>query len=150
MVRKRAAQKVAAASAAICALIVVAVVGANAPTGRYEVNAETIYDTKTKLTWQRLSSADMMTQSNAIAHCLNLSLDGAPWRLPTVKELSSLIDVSSSAPAIDSAFNSASSTELWSASPVAGPPNSGWSVDFEFGSVYPSNATDLNHARCVR
>ena len=136
--------------AVLCALAVVTAVSASAPIGRYQVGVDTIFDTKTQLTWQRLQSPDLMTQANANAYCLGLNLDGSGWRLPTVKELSSLVDVSVTSPAIDRVFTGTTLHFFWSASPVAGPPNSGWKVSFGTGVVIRDDATVLSAVRCVR
>jgi hypothetical protein len=137
----------------ICAVFAVARVRADAPIGRYEVDIDTIYDTKTKLTWQRVHAPGTMTQTNGIAYCLGLNINGLGWRLPTVKELSSLVDLSIAAPnsSIDPAFTGTPYFLFWSASPVAGPPDQAWVVDFRGGYVgidFP--AVGSYHVRCVR
>ena len=136
----------------ISALIVVVAVRADAPAGRYQIDVDTVYDTKTKLTWQRVHAPGMMTQSNAIAYCLGLNLNGLGWRLPTVKELSSLADLSIAFPAaaIDPAFTGTPSDYFWSASPVAGPPDQAWMVNFGGGSVNIEFPINSYHVRCVR
>lgn len=134
----------------ISALVVAATaVRANAPAGRYQVNEDTIYDIKTKLTWQRVHAPGTMTQTNAIAYCQGLNIDGLGWRLPTVKELSTLVDVSLKDPAIDPVFTATPAFYFWSASPVAGPPNQGWTVEFSdgFAGIYSTISVCL--VRCV-
>lgn len=67
---------------------------ADAPVGRYMVTTETVRDTQTNLTWQRASPASQFTFATAQLYCGPLNLGGSlGWRLPTVKELQTLIDV---------------------------------------------------------
>ena len=85
-----------------------AVVAATAP----DDAADTILDTRTKLTWQH---STMRSDSKAAAadYCTKL---GDGWRLPSAKELMSLTDPSRYLPAVDPVF--AGSTEdgfFWSA-----------------------------------
>ena len=135
-----------------CALVVAAVVRADAPAGRYQIDVDTIYDTKTKLIWQRVHAPGTMTQTNAIAYCLGLNLNGLGWRLPTVKELSSLVDLSIASPdsSIDPAFTGTPYFFFWSASPVAGPPDQAWVIDFSGGYVSIDFPVASYHVRCVR
>jgi Protein of unknown function (DUF1566) len=72
---------------------------ANAPAGRYTINAAagTVFDTKTKLTWQRAVASTRYTWPDAKTTCAALVLNGKGWRLPTIGELSSLIDFSQAA-----------------------------------------------------
>jgi len=53
----------------------------------------TIFDTKTKLLWQRVPSDDTYTWEEAYKYCKSLTLGGYnDWRLPTLEELRTLID----------------------------------------------------------
>jgi hypothetical protein len=80
-------------------------VRANAPAGRYTVSNGSVVDTKTKLTWQQVVPAEVFqTLPDAQTYCAGLgaTLGGAGWRVPTVKELLSLVDYSqAAAPMID-------------------------------------------------
>ena len=61
--------------------------GSNAPAGHYAVGtgaaAGTVYDTKSKLTWQQ-AAPSMLDWTDAIAYCQALQLEGTGWRLPTM------------------------------------------------------------------
>jgi hypothetical protein len=83
---------------------------ADAPLGHYTVTADSVRDNKTGLTWQRVVATGVKTLEDARRLCV------APFRLPEIKELSTLVDESSSAlPAIDAtAFPSTPSIALWS------------------------------------
>lgn len=131
----------------------------SAPPGRYTIPGDgTVYDNKTKLTWQQ-ATQPVQTQSVAIASCRSVSLPGSGWRLPTIKELHTLIDFSASAPPyIDqTAFPGTPSTNsaaYWSSSAQAGNPAGsaamGWTVYFS-SPVTMFNPTNVGaYVRCVR
>lgn len=56
------------------------------------------------------------------------------WRMPTIKELEGIADMGRFSPAIDPEFfPNTRSSEVWSGSPLAGPPNYAWAVNFSSG-----------------
>jgi hypothetical protein len=122
--------------------------------GRYTMTGGTVHDTKTKLTWQQPVPTTTYAWADAKTYCastaVSSALGGAGWRLPTYKELLTIVDSSqSSGPMIDrNAFPGTPSSDFWSATPLAGLPSSAWRVDFDYGS------TDTNdvpgYVRCVR
>lgn len=129
---------------------------ASAPAARYTLTADTVFDTRTRLTWQRVivdaSSGGAYTPAEAKAHCQALTLAGpSPWRLPTVKELASLVDIRSMNPAWDTAaFPSISNWFAWASTPYAGDSSLGWTVGTGVGDVLSEDAIDHNVVRCVR
>ena len=119
-------------------------------------------DAKTGLIWHRCSegqtwdlatttctgSAATFTHEGALTQARTQS----GWRLPNVKELSSLVDKSRIIPSIDvTAFPGTQSAWFWSSSPYAGNASSAWYVYFYNGYVndYYSR-TDGYHVRLVR
>jgi len=131
---------------------VAAVVGAAAPVGRYVVSVDVVQDTVTGLVWQRASSAGSVL-SAARDSCRTLSLGGTSgnWRLPTKKELETIVDVRSFEPSIDSlAFPNTPSTQFWTSTAVAGSGGAQWVVDFASGASVDSDVTTLSAVRCVR
>jgi hypothetical protein len=75
---------------------------ATAPAGRYTVMSSTVLDNKTGLLWQRdVDTATQRTQDEAKTYCAGVSLPGSGWRVPSVKELSTLVDDSAQFPAWD-------------------------------------------------
>ena len=79
---------------------------------------------------------------------------GVAWRLPNVKELSSIADRSREVPAIDvAAFPDTPATIFWSSSPYVGNAYFVWSVDFRTGNgdhgAGHSNGFE-GHVRLVR
>jgi hypothetical protein len=154
----------------LCAVAMIAVIlptlaDANAPGGRYVVtnggtSSGTVYDTKTKLTWQQTISSISYTWADAKTYCAGVgsSLGGTGWRLPTLKELQSLVDYSHTTyPMIDStAFPGGLSAffpspfYFWSASPLAGSSSGAWYVLFDYGYTGGAEVSFSYYVRCVR
>jgi hypothetical protein len=139
---------------AAIAVALTAPVQASAPAGRYTIAAGTVYDTKTKLTWQQATPSTTYSWAGAKTYCAGVgaSLGGTGWRLPTIKELLTLVDHSLSLnPTIDSvAFPDTSSTVYWSSTPVLNSPSGAWGVLFYSGLGETYIASNLYSARCVR
>lgn len=135
----------------------------DAPVGRYVIPGDgTVYDTKTKLTWQRTAAAAVQWYPARQA-CADLTtLPGTGWRLPTIKELQTLIDFSRTAsPYIDAvAFPNMPATGngavFWSATPLVGSPSAAgpgehaWNVYFDGGGTFFNEIHAGVPFRCVR
>ncbi len=138
------------------ALVLAAAVDARAtaPAGQYVIANGTVVDTKTKLTWQQTVSDPAYLTRDAQTYCpgLTLYLGGSGWRLPTVKELATLLDRSRAAgPMIDAAAFPATPTGLyWTATPDASSSANGWTVDFSSGRIARTPLTQSLKVRCVR
>jgi hypothetical protein len=125
--------------------------GGDGPLRRYRPAGGTVLDVGTGLTWQQTADATMRTWAEAKAACAALPLAGGGWRLPSMKELQSLIDDNRASPAIDPvAFPDTSSDPFWSGTPVAGFPDSAWRVSFMHGYTYDSKDFNPYLVRCVR
>ena len=73
---------------------------------------------------------------------------GEGWRLPTRKELESLIDITRHDPAIDTdKYPDTKSNAYWTGSPCAWNDAARWVVGFDYGAVYGN--LQYSHA-CVR
>ena len=140
--------------AIIVAAVVTAPAWATAPSGRYTITAGTVYDTKTKLTWQQPGPSATYTWAAAKTYCAGLgsSLGGTGWRLPTIKELQTIVDNSKVMnPRIDpNAFPGTGSTIYWSSTPVMNSPSGAWGVLFYTGTSSTYIVTDSDSVRCVR
>ncbi len=115
--------------------------------------AETYTDPKTGLMWQddRDAYDRELTWHLAVNYCGNLRLDGySDWRLPTVRELYTLIDLAREDPAAVKALRFAASEDYWSASQVVGDRDDAWLVYFEDGVVNHYSKTRERNVRCVR
>jgi hypothetical protein len=130
--------------------------GASADTttgGRYaDANPATIRDPLTGLTWQRaVSDATTLAWKDAVTYCQSLPLAGGGWRLPSMKELQTLVDVGRHDPAIDpTAFPGSPMEQFWTSSPLAGSSTDAWYVSFRLGAVNTIAQSSLGFARCVR
>ncbi len=115
--------------------------------------ADTFTDAKTGLTWQdNIASATVEKNWNdAKEYCRNLNLDGySDWRLPSIKELQSIVDITKYDPAIKSGFKSVTSNGYWSSSPNVSDSSNAWKVYFYFGGTGYYNKSDKGYVRCVR
>jgi hypothetical protein len=137
-------------------------------TPRYTVNpAGTVTDDLTGLVWQQVPALDpcpgdgtndsgdpVCTLPHAQAFCESLDLNGPGWRLPTVTELVSLVDRTSSRtdPAIDAeVFPGTISDYFWTATPANQLTGGEWAIDFTQGDVDALQVDFAAHlVRCVR
>ncbi|MFH0996565.1 MAG: DUF1566 domain-containing protein [Pseudomonadota bacterium] len=113
----------------------------------------TIADTSTGLIWQQASSPDPMTWEQALAYCGRLNISGdADWRLPTIKELRSLVDFSHDHPSIDTNyFPNTFSSFYWSSTTYAYDSYTAWGIDFSFGTDdFKDKYTGYHYVRAVR
>ncbi len=129
---------------------------AAAPAGHYVVSGTgTVFDTKSKLTWQQGGSLGTFAEAKAYCGQLGSTLAGAGWRLPTFKELLTLLDLSQTKSStndlkIDPVFTYTGIGGHWSATPDAADPSRAWNVNFFYGDTYTYGVTNTNAIRCVR
>jgi hypothetical protein len=141
----------------IAAVVLSVLASAAAPADRYVVDssAGTVFDTTTNLTWQR-NTSNFYTFAEAEILCGSLDLDDKPgtWRVPTRKELETIIDFSVSYPSIDTdAFPDldGQAPAFWTSSPLATSQNRRWTVTFDVGFIHAFSVLDnLRRVRCVR
>jgi hypothetical protein len=126
-------------------------------TQHYSFGMNTIYDNRTRLTWQRNSM--MGSWSNAFASCSTMATDGGgPWRAPAANELQTLVDETQGGPGVALDTMAFPGTLLdpvyWSATPsLTDPMQQAWTVKFaDAGAGSSATATKMSiHAyRCVR
>jgi hypothetical protein len=146
----------------ITLVLVFFVFSANAQTAnRYtiSVDGQEVKDNKTQLIWRRCPWG--MTWSVNLCHgtaatytheeALASYSDDTVWRLPNVKELSSIVDRNHSNPAIDTLiFPATPSSMFWSSTPSSTDANNAWHVDFYGGNVGVSVRYDNLMVRLVR
>ena len=145
-----------------------------APTSQFKDNSDgTITDLKTKLiwkkcieglTWQSATNTctddpnveDMMTWQEALAKAAQLNANGGlagatNWRLPNIKELSSIIENACYGPSINlNVFPDSPSGIFWSSTPYIGANDYAWSVRFNYGQNSMNYKYDYYFARLVR
>ena len=128
-----------------------AVAMADAPSGHFVASPEVVVDSATHLTWQRVASDQTFSQMDAEEHCANLSLAGGGWRLPTLKELHTLVDETRVRPALDpKVFPNTQSAHFWTSSRLITFPKYAWAVSFEDGTDFWFTRDKPQHVRCVR
>jgi hypothetical protein len=142
------------------------------PTFRFAVlSGGMVQDTLTQLRWQQDGSGTRAgcsgtgnltcTWVEAKAYCASLALGGlSGWRLPTVRELRSLVDYTVAHPGSTinkTAFPNTPTESFWTSSQYAGSSGNAWYVSFadgssdHFGNVVGYNDEgDNNRVRCVR
>jgi Protein of unknown function (DUF1566) len=111
----------------------------------------TVTDASTGLMWQQVGSSGTWEQS--LAYCEGLNLGGyTDWRLPTIKELESLVDYSRYGdPAINTTyFPGAGSSGYWSSTTSANYTYFAWGVGFYYGSDAIYNKGRSLYVRAVR
>jgi hypothetical protein len=128
---------------------------ASAAAGRYTVSSGTVLDNETGMTWQQTISGGAYTWSAAQSFCASLNLNGTGWRVPSVKELMTLVDFSvvpgSGSATIDAtAFPSTPANYFWSSSIYALDSSSAWLVYFYGGGTNVLDVSGTYGVRCVR
>lgn len=142
-------------------VLIVGPVLADAPSDQYSpyvrANLE-IGDTKTFLSWRRSVTGDrtFVEANDAQVSCPA----GASYRIPTMKELLTLVDEQPHdeyedgglvARTIDrSAFPLTPAAEFWTSTTSAADPSLGWVVDFSTGAALLRNKGEKHFVRCVR
>jgi hypothetical protein len=117
---------------------VYAVRGPTYRTGHFRKNDnQTVTDQFTGLMWQ---STEILPQKweNALAYCEELQLGGFDdWRLPTLKELMTLVDEEHTAPSIDTSYFPATrAAAYWTSTTFSGHPGFAWYIRFDNGLEY--------------
>ena len=81
----------------------------------------TITDLKTSLEWQQQDDNSSKPWLTALTYCEGVEIGSkTDWRLPNVKELSSIVDYSINGPAIDgAAFPATASMYYWSSTSIS-------------------------------
>ncbi len=107
-----------------------------------DLGNDIVRDNVTGLEWQKENAPSTYTWEQALSYCENLSLGGhSDWRLPTIKELSTLVDSSIPypGPTIDTNYFPDTATDYpadyWSSTNVSYNNLEAWFVDFANGYV---------------
>lgn len=133
-----------------------------APANQYTAIATgEVRDNYTGLIWQAGSSDAMMAFDAAPAYCSSLELNSHIFRVPTMTELTTLVDEAQVAPAIDRTMfpgtKSGKGIFYWSSQAYAKDKTQGWGLNFDDGFTgYNSGAAGAWNSfptawvRCVR
>jgi TPR repeat protein len=111
----------------------------------------TVTDNVTSLMWQKAVPLDTYTWTDAAAYCRRLTLAGhSDWRLPSIIELYSIVDLGQNGSINGTYFPSTPLNQYWSSSPVAGGPDGAWHVWFGFGGASYRFVHFASNVRCLR
>ncbi len=116
------------------------------PADHYHVDtgADTVSDTGTGLVWQGTASATAYDWNGAVAYCTGT------WRLPTLKELLTLVDPTRVNPCVDPSFPDTPAAWFWTASPASNAASHAWAVYFYDGMSNATLKSVTGRVRCVR
>ena len=111
-------------------------------------------DEKSGLVWQDNADVGEISKSydEAKAYCDGLVLDGFDdWRLPTIYELFTIVDLSRDRPALKAGFAVRSDDWFWTATPFAdAPKKEAWYISMRYGEAEHSRKDRALAVRCVR
>ena len=134
------------------------------PDERYQVHGDgTVTDSVTGLMWMQCSlgqDSDADCAGAASEYNWQEALEAtdehtfaaySDWRLPNIKELSSLVARDRDSPAINIAiFPNTQSTSYWSASPIVDWPENSWQIRFDYGYDFNNERYYNAYVRLVR
>jgi len=127
------------------------------PDARFVDNGDgTVTDAMTGLMW--LQDADSITArswANALSAVAALSTgDHHDWRLPNVRELESLLDLSQDGPCLPAEyatkFTGVQNDLYWTSTTYAGATGSAWCVDLADGAILAVNKSASHYVMAVR
>ncbi|GIM95461.1 sigma-70 family RNA polymerase sigma factor [Paractinoplanes toevensis] len=112
---------------------------------KYEISGDEVTDPATGLTWQRSGSSSAMSAAAADTECADLGM-----RLPTLRELSTTVDETRVAPAIDlDAFpNTVKNGWYWTSTEAAPDRARRWALNYDDGYTNYRKA-EAGYVRCV-
>jgi hypothetical protein len=131
--------------------------GVPLPVGQFTANGNsTVTEETTGLIFQDSYGANEDTTISweaALAYCETLSLAASTdWRLPSVRELFNMVDLSAHDPAISNAFTTGRSSPYWTSTTFDLDFTAAWYVNLLNGTLNSQTKTTsiYNYVRCVR
>lgn len=116
-------------------------------------NDGTVSDDLTGLMWQQ-DTGPLSNFDDASSYCNQLDLGGFDdWEVPSVWELSTIVDFSTISPAVDvSVFPETYTTNEYyqTRNHTIDGAHTNWSIDFTYGGSYAGGTSQLHWVRCVR
>lgn len=112
-----------------------------------------VLDIDKNLMWQDDEDVTLFKSNWTLAkeYCQSLTLNGyIDWRLPTIKELQTIVDVTKKNPAINEQFKFCQTTSYWSNNQDIKNQSYAWYVGFETGAVFIGSKDYDCFVRCVR
>jgi len=105
------------------------------------------------LMWQDNQDTLVYTSNWTLAkeYCKTLSLNGyTDWKLPTIKVLQEIVDITKFNPAINTNFKYIQPSSYWSSSADMKYKGNAWYVGFKTGATFKDSKDYNCYVRCVR
>jgi hypothetical protein len=125
---------------------------ATGPRFAVTLGGSAVEDKQTGLTWEQEPDRFHGTWSEAAAHCRDKVVAGQTgWRIPAVKELSTLMDPSQRDPALPAGhpFSNVKSAIYWTGTPSATDDMVAWHVSFFTGEAVTDQKSQTRRVWCV-
>jgi len=119
----------------------------------YTKKINIVIDNNKNIMWQDDNEATeyLETITMANVYCENLILNGyIDWKLPNIKELQSIIDVTNKNSSINKKFKYLKNDKYWSKTDTRKDNSRYWYVDFETGLVGQDKYSKTYYVRCLR
>lgn len=117
------------------------------------LSATSKIDEKSGLIWQDNNEVGTqgLNYDEANAYCRDLKVDGyESWRLPTLKEAYSIVDLNSKRPALKRGFTVRDDGRYWTSTRFAkDPKHTAWYISMRYGEAEPYKMSRLYSVRCV-
>ncbi|MBF0353602.1 MAG: DUF1566 domain-containing protein [SAR324 cluster bacterium] len=112
----------------------------------------TVTDNVTGLMWQKEDDGSTRTWDNAGTYCSGLSLGGySDWRLPTPRELQSIVSYGTYNPAINGTyFPNTQNNRYWSSMSYINNSTHAWYLSTQKGEINRDVKSTTSYVRCVR
>ena len=128
------------------------------PSQRFTENADgTVTDQHTGLQWSRCSlgqtwdNGSCQGEAHALPYAVVALVTASSWRLPEVNELSSLVELRCSDPAINrTIFPDTEASPYWTATRFVNKDGEFWQVHFLHGEAVPEKANGIGFVRWVK
>jgi hypothetical protein len=119
----------------------------------FEKSVKSVIDKTNNIMWQDDIEVTQYLENITFAklYCEELILNGyIDWRVPTIEQLQSIVDVTQKSPTINKLFEYSSKNQYWSNTPFILDKQSYWYIDFNTGvRSYDKNSQTFN-IRCIR
>jgi len=112
-----------------------------------------VIDTKRDLMWQDNLDTTKYISNWTLSkeYCSSLTLNGyTDWRLPDIKELQLIIDITKRKPSINNQFKFIVDSSYWSSSIDLKNKKFAWYVGFKTGGTFRGNKDYDCYTRCIR
>lgn len=133
-------------------LVAVLMIGLSSLAGA-KSSSSVVKDERNAIYWQDTEASKVSSEDwdDAELYCNKLVLNGMEkWRLPTFRELLSIVDYKLVHPAINPLFSYTNEGTYWTSTDFSPTPARAWTIDFRTGETYYNYKTTNHAVRCVR